>query len=294
MALHIGVIGVGNMGAPLAARLLERGFAVTVRDLRPEAEAPLAALGAMVAQSAAALAAAVDAICVVVVDAAQIEAALFTEPQPAQAALRAGQTVLLHSTIAPQEAVAVAQRLAALGVQVLDAPISGGPARARAGTLSLMAAGDDAAFASVQPVLGALGDRVFRVGRTAGQGAAMKLVNNLLAGVNLAAAAQAFALGARAGIDPRTMLEVVNASSGASWIGADRAARALAGDFAPRAHTRILAKDLQLALAFAQQLDVPVPLGEEAAAMFRAALAAGFGDADDAALFALTQKPRPL
>jgi 3-hydroxyisobutyrate dehydrogenase-like beta-hydroxyacid dehydrogenase len=174
---------------------------------------------------------------------------------------------------------------------LVDAPISGGPARARAGTLSIMAAGDDSAFASVQPVLAALGDRVFRVGSSVGQGAAMKLVNNLLAGVNLAAAAQAFALGARAGLDPRTMLEVVNASSGASWIGADRAARALAGDFAPRAHTKILAKDMQLALAFARQLDAPVPLGEEAAAMFRAALAAGLGEADDAALFTLAQRP---
>lgn len=289
--MRIGVIGVGNMGAPMAARLAERGFAVTVRDVRPEAEAPLAALGMTVAPSAAALAAAVDAICVVVVDAAQIEAALFTEPQPAQAALRAGQTVLLHSTIAPQEAAALALRLSGLGVQVVDAPISGGPARARAGTLSIMAAGDDAAFASAQPVLAALGDRVFRVGNASGQGAAMKLVNNLLAGVNLAAAAQAFALGARAGLDPRTMLEVVNASSGASWIGTDRAARALAGDFAPRAHTKILAKDLQLALAFARQLDVPTPLGEDAAAMFRAALAAGLDEADDAALFTLAQRP---
>lgn len=286
--MRVGVIGVGNMGAPMAARLCERGFAVAVRDLRPEAEAPL---GATVARSAAELAAAVDALCVVVVDAAQIEAALFTEPQAAHTALRAGQTVLLHSTIAPQEAAAIAQRLAALGVQVLDAPISGGPARARAGTLSIMAAGDEAAYAWAQPVLAALGDRVFHVGAVPGQGAAMKLVNNLLAGVNLAAAAQAFALGARAGLDPRTMLDVVNASSGASWIGADRAARALADDFAPRAHTKILAKDMQLALALARQLDVPVPLGDEAAAMFRAALAAGYADADDAALFTLAQKP---
>jgi 3-hydroxyisobutyrate dehydrogenase len=192
--MRVGVIGVGNMGAPMAARLCERGFAVAVRDLRPEAEAPL---GATVARSAAELAAAVDALCVVVVDAAQIEAALFTEPQAAHTALRAGQTVLLHSTIAPQEAAAIAQRLAALGVQVLDAPISGGPARARAGTLSIMAAGDEAAYAWAQPVLAALGDRVFHVGAVPGRGAAMKLVNNLLAGVNLAAAAQAFALGAR-------------------------------------------------------------------------------------------------
>jgi len=259
--LRIGIVGVGNMGGAIAHRLLDVGAEVWVRDIRPEAEAPLAARGARVAESPATLVCEVEATLVVVVDAAQIEALLFEETGAAAPVLGSGSVVLLLSTIGPADARRFATALAGRGVAVLDAPISGGPARARDGTMSLMLAGDPAACAAVAPLLAAISGRVFRIGAEPGQAAAMKLVNNLLAGVNLAAAAEALALGRRAGLELATMLDVIGASSGGSWMLADRGPRLLAGDDVPRAHLAILAKDLGLALAMAE---APLPFGAAA------------------------------
>jgi putative dehydrogenase len=284
---RVGVVGVGNMGAAMAHRLLDRGYAVTVRDIRAEAENPLVARGARRAASPAALAADSDVILVVVVDAAQTRSVLFDGSDPAAPALRPGQCVCLQSTIAPDDTAQIAARLAERGVLAVDAPISGGPARARAGTLSIMAAGDAASIARAAPVLEALSARLFVVGERPGQGAAMKLVNNLLAGANLAAASEAFALGRRVGLDARTLVDVIGASSGQSWIFDDRFARLLAGDHAPRAHTHILAKDVGLALAMARGASAATPVGDAAGAVFRAALERGLADEDDSALVRL-------
>lgn len=289
---RIGVVGVGNMGGGMAARWLETGWAVMVRDVRPEAEAPLAAAGARVAPSARALAAEATLVVIVVVDAEQIADVLFHPQTGAAAALGPAHTVVLCSTIAPRSAADVAARLADTGAQVLDAPISGGPARARAGTLTIMAAGADAAFGAAQPALEATAAKLVRVGREPGQGASMKLVNNLLAAVNLAAGAEAFALGLEAGLDPRTMLDVVSASSGQSWIVDDRYARVLAGDTAPRAELRILAKDIGLAVEMAQGLRLATPLARETLQRFREAARAGFAEADDSALFEHVRRTR--
>ena len=207
------MIGVGNMGAAMVHRLLDNACSVTVRDIRSEAEAPLLDRGATRAASPAALAATSDVILVVVVDAAQVRAVLFDGPEPAAPALRQGQCVCLQSTIAPDDTAQIAARLAERGIMVVDAPISGGPARARAGTLSIMASGDSTAIRCAAPVLELLSARLFVVGPRPGQGAAMKLVNNLLAGANLAAAAEAFALGQRVGLEPQTLVDVI----GASW-----------------------------------------------------------------------------
>jgi len=278
-----GVIGVGNMGAPMAARLLERGFAVAVRDVLAEAEEPLLANGATRAQSPLALARECESIHVVVVDAAQIgdvlEGAGGLLP-----ALEPGKIVMLHSTIAPADATRLAAAISARGAHVLDAPISGGPGRARAGELSLMVAGSDGALEHGRAFLEALASRVFRVGVEPGLGATMKLVNNLLAGIHLAAGAEAFALGVRAGLDPATMLRVFEASSGQSWILSDRLARVLADDRRPRAQMHILAKDVSLALDLARSLELPAELAAVASEAFSAAIAAGLVDQDDSAL----------
>ena len=291
-AARVGVIGVGNMGSPMAARLLERGWRVGVRDLRPAAEAPLAAAGAWIADSPAALAARCEVLMLVVVDAAQLHAVVFDGPQPAAASLQAGQIVLVHSTVAPDQVRELAARLAPTGAVLLDAPISGGPARARAGALSLMLAGPDAGCAAVATLLADLASAVFRLGSEPGQAAAMKLVNNLLAGVHLAAAAEAFALGERAGLTREQMLAVTQASSGQSWIAGERLGRWLAGDRAPRAQARILAKDLSLALAWAHEAGVDADFGARASAAFAAVLAAGLAEEDDAVLFDAARRAR--
>ena len=280
----VGVIGLGNMGLPMLKALRRAGFDVVGRDLRAEAEAAAQAAGARIAASARELAALCDMILVVVVDAGEIEDALFREAAPAVDGWRPGTVVALCSTIAPEDAGRLATRIEAAGAVAIDAPISGGPARAEAGRLALMLAGADAVLERAEPVLSALSDRRFRVSARHGYGARMKLVNNLLAGINLAAGAEVLALGEHLGLEPQTMLAVIGASSGQSWIVDERMPRAFAGDFEPRAHARILHKDLGLAMAMAEAAGCKASLGADALALFARTLERGWGAEEDAVL----------
>ncbi|MCF8178933.1 MAG: NAD(P)-dependent oxidoreductase [Sulfuritalea sp.] len=280
----IGIIGVGNMGLPMLKALRRAGFQVTARDLRGEAEAAAREAGAQIAASARELAAVSDMILVVVVDAGQIEDALFREIDPAALGWRPGTIVAVCSTISPEDAERLAERIVKKGADVLDAPISGGPVRAEAGQLSLMLAGSDAVIARAEPVLSALGDRRFCVSDRPGDGARMKLVNNLLAGINLAAGAEVLAMGERLGLDPHIMLAVLGASSGQSWIVDERMPRGFAGDFSARAHARILLKDVTLAVAMAREAGCEAALGEPALNYFRETVERGWGADDDAVL----------
>ena len=281
----VGIVGVGQMGLAMALRLRECGVAVVVRDIDPARESLAADAGAVVAASAAALAARCALVIVAVVDGAQTRAVLFDEG--VAAALPPGGCVMLCPTIAPADVEAAAAALDAGGRDWLDAPMSGGPLRARAGTMSLMLAGADAVVARWQPLLLQLSSAIVRIGSRAGDGARTKLVNNLLAAVNLAGAAEALALAVRLGLDPARTLEVFECSSGQSWIGSDRLRRALADDRAPQAHLGLLAKDSALALAAAAEAGFDAPVGAAAAARFAAACAAGLARADDATLWRL-------
>lgn len=283
MGTQVGVIGVGNMGLGMALRLLDTGHAVAVRDLLAEREDLAVAAGARRASSAAQLASCCEVVAVVVVDAAQTHEVLFGA-QGIVRAKRRPRTVLLCPTIAPADVERAAAGLADRGIACIDAPMSGGPARARDGSMSLMVACDDALFERHQALLQDLGAHLFRVGQRPGDGARTKLVNNLLAAVNLAGAAEAIALAQRLGLDARQTLQVIEQSSGQSWIGSDRMARALAGDVVPRAHTTLLAKDSALAMSMAQAVGVAPQLGAHAAALFRAACDAGHADEDDGSL----------
>lgn len=282
----VGLIGIGAMGWPMALNLHRRGLAPMVRDIDPLAVARAAGQGLAVAESAAALAARCAVLVVVVVDAAQIDEVLFGPDGVVQALPPAGapQTVLLCSTIAPEDTERFSLRLAAHGRATVDAPISGGPARAGRGELSMMVAAAREDRERVDPLLGLMASVVHDVGVRVGDAARVKLVNNLLAGINLVAGAEAIALGRRLGLDPNLLLKVINASSGGSWIVADRMPRALAGDYSPRARARILAKDLRLAVAMAQQAGAATALGDQALAVFCATVAAGRGDEDDASV----------
>jgi 3-hydroxyisobutyrate dehydrogenase len=288
----VAVVGIGNMGLAMSQRLRDAGQAVQVHDTDAARHVLAAAAGALPCASAAEAAAGCAVLIVAVVDAAQTEAVLFGQgSQPGAAAtLAPGATVLLCPTIGPADVERLAARLAGLGLACLDAPMSGGPARARDGSMSLMVAGADATWQALQPLLRHLAARLFHISSKAGDGARTKLVNNLLAAVNLAGAAEAIALAQRLGLDGVQTLAVIAQSSGHSWIAADRLARALAGDFAPRAHTTLLAKDCALAVAMATQAGVQPLLGRQAAAQFQAALAAGFAGDDDARLLSLLQQ----
>lgn len=279
----VGIVGVGHMGGPIAQRLVEHGHTVVVRDLDASREARAAAAGASVAATPAALARRCDLVIVVVVDAAQTEDVLFGRAGVAEAG--PGGDVMLCPTIAPEDSERLAARLADAGIGCIEAPMSGGPQRARDGTMSLMLAGEPARLERHAGVIGAMSSQVFRLGPRIGDGARTKLVNNLLAAAHLAAAAEAFALARHIGLDVARTLEVVERSSGQSWIASDRLRRVLAADPAPRAQVGLLAKDSALAMRMAEACGLDLPLGAQARATFAAALRSGLAGHDDSALF---------
>jgi L-threonate 2-dehydrogenase len=290
----VGIIGVGNMGGGMAARLLAQGWAVQVRDIDSSCQQAAVALGAVACRTPAEAARGVQAVIVCVVDARQSDEVLFGQ-DGAAAAMQAGQAVLLCPTIAPEDVERIAARLGERGIATIDAPMSGGPARARDGSMSLMVACAQEVFERHRPLIEALSSKVFRISERTGDGARTKLVNNLLAGINLAGAAEALALAGRMGLDLRMTLEVIEQSSGHSWIGSDRMHRAIAGDFAPRAHMTLLRKDTALAVQAARTAGFAGPLGPAAAAVFEAAVRAGLQDLDDAALLPfLARAPAPI
>ena len=290
--LSVVIVGAGNMGGGMLSRLCELGWSVGVHDTDPLAHSRAVLKGAIPCPSAleAARKLAPDGVLLVaVVDAAQTEAVLWGEGG-ACAALQPGQAVMLCPTLGPGTVQAQAERLALLGIGCIDAPMSGGPLRAQDGSMSLMVSCSDALWARSQNLLNALSQKVFRVGTRAGDGARTKLVNNLLAAVNLVGAAEAMALAERLGLDPKATLSVIEASSGQSWIGSDRMHRALQDDFAPRAHVTLLAKDTGLAVQAAEEAGFDPPLGRLAKDLFAQALGKGWADLDDAALLQLMRQ----
>jgi L-threonate 2-dehydrogenase len=291
MKTTVGVAGVGNMGGALAAHLLEQGWPVQVCDIDSAKVRALETLGAAARPDAAQTAAGCTALIVCVVDAAQTRDVLFGRGGAA-AAMKPGDAVLLCPTIAPQDTEDLARRLASRGIAAIDAPMSGGPARARDGSMSLMVACEDSHFERHRALIDAMSSKVFRIGSRPGDGARTKLVNNLLAGINLAGAAEAMALAHRMGLDLRRTLDVIEQSSGQSWIGSDRMRRAIAGDYKPRAHVTLLQKDTRLAVEAAAAAGFTGPLGPVARDVFDRAAEAGLADLDDAALFELlAQRP---
>lgn len=285
----VGVVGIGLMGLAMALRLRSQGHPVWVHDLRPEREALAQAEGCTVARSPAALASQCRLVLVAVVDGPQLQAVVAGALGLVQAQPRP-EAVLLCPTVAPEDVLTAAQALAEAGIAAVDAPMSGGPARARAGTMSLMLAGAPEVLARHRAVLDDLSNQQVPVGPRLGDGARTKLVNNLLAAVNLAGAAQALALARQLGLDAGTTLATLARSSGQSWIGSDRLQRALAGDDTVHAATALLAKDSRLALAMARQEAGCLPsLGAEAARLFDQACSDGLAQADDSALLAWCQ-----
>jgi len=285
-----GVVGTGAMGLGMAASLVRAGFETLARDIDRRAAHEAAAAGARVLGSAAALGAKADVAILVVVDDRQIETVLFDRDGLA-GAMRPGGIVVVCSTVDPRFVEQLAPRLAAHRLCLLDAPISGGPARAAAGTMTMMVSGEAAARSACAALFTAMADRIFDVGERPGQAATFKIVNNLLAAANLAAGAEALALARRAGLDPKAVLEVIGASSGASWIVGDRMSRALAGDTGVRAAARILAKDASIAAALARRLGARDRFAVAAARSFEEAVEAGLGEADDSVLLALLERP---
>ena len=279
----VAVIGLGAMGLGMAQSLRRAGFHVRVCDVRAEVARKFAAEGGTACATPAEAAAAADIVVSVVVNAAQTEAVLFDEGGAAHA-MSKGSLFVMCSTVDPNWSIALEQRLSDLGLLYLDAPISGGAAKAAAGTMTMMTAGRPEAYARAGRALDAMAANVYRLGDCAGNGSKVKIINQLLAGVHIAAAAEAMALGLRVGVDPQALYEVISHSAGNSWMFENRMAHVLAGDYAPLSAVDIFVKDLGLVLDTARATKFPLPLSATAHQMFMQASSAGHGREDDAAV----------
>ncbi|MGC3987978.1 MAG: NAD-binding protein [Pseudorhodoferax sp.] len=279
----VGLIGLGAMGAGIAATLRRNGHALRVCDARPGVAAAFAAGGGTACASPAEVAQGCGVVVSVVVNAQQTEAVLFGE-NGAAAAMAPGSVFVMCSTVDPNWSVALEARLAALGLLYLDAPISGGAAKAADGQMTMMTAGTPAAYARAGGVLDAMAGKVYRLGDKAGAGSKVKIINQLLAGVHIAAAAEAMALGLREGVDAAALYEVITHSAGNSWMFENRMAHVLAGDYTPLSAVDIFVKDLGLVLDTARASKFPLPLAATAHQMFMQASTAGHAAEDDAAV----------
>jgi putative dehydrogenase len=280
---RVGLIGLGAMGRGMAASLRSAGFDLGVVDARTGVAEAFAADGGTAYATAADLAAEVDVLVSVVVSAAQVEQVLFGE-DGAASLLRPGTVFVMCSTVAPEWSVELEKRLSQLGVLYLDAPISGGAAKAASGELTMMTSGSPAAYAVADPVLEAMSATVYRLGDAAGNGSKVKIVNQLLAGVHIAAAAEAMALGIKAGVAADDIYEVITHSAGNSWMFENRMAHVLAADYTPLSAVDIFVKDLGLVLDAARSERFPLPLAATAHQMFTQASAEGLGGEDDSAV----------
>lgn len=279
----VGVVGLGAMGSGMAQSLRRAGNQVHVFDVREAVAQAFVKDGGVACGSPAELAASCEVIISVVVNAAQTESVLFGAGGCA-ATMKPGSVFVMCSTVDPNWSIALEARLADLGLLYLDAPISGGAAKAASGEMTMMTAGSPKAYAMCEPMLNAMAGKVYKLGDSAGAGSKVKIINQLLAGVHIAAAAEAMALGLREGVDPAALYEVITHSAGNSWMFENRMAHVLAADYTPLSAVDIFVKDLGLVLDMARASKFPLPLSSTAHQMFMQASSAGFAKEDDSAV----------
>jgi 3-hydroxyisobutyrate dehydrogenase/2-hydroxy-3-oxopropionate reductase len=281
-ARNVSIVGLGSMGFGMAQSLIRAGHAVHGFDINPDSVARLEAEGGVRAPVADA-AAVSDILVIVVLNAAQTEAVLFGDTGWAEH-LKKGATVISSATVAPAFAKDMARRCGDLGLHYLDAPISGGAAKAAQGKLSIMASGSPEAFGGAGPALDAMAETVFHLGDAAGAGSAMKAVNQMLAGVHIAAMAEALTFGMTQGIAPAKFLEVISQCAGTSWMLENRAPHIVDGDYTPKSSVDIWPKDLGIVLDIAKSAKFGAPITAAALQQFLAASGSGLGREDDAAV----------
>ena len=279
--MNVAFVGLGAMGRGMSRRLLGAGHAVAGHDAVPAARAALAEAGGCAAANAACRGA--GALIVMVFNAEQAEQVMFAANGAAET-LPEGAVVIMGVTMTPAQMKSFAERLAARGWPMLDAPMSGGAAAAEQGQLSFMAAGSDEAFAKAEPLLAPMAKRVYRLGAECGLGSTMKMVHQIAAGANLAVAAELTAFGARMGLDPGLIFEIVNNAAGQSYMYEMVGPRMLDRDFAPRGPLEIFVKDLGIALDAARANRFPLPMAAAAHQLYLAAAAHGHGAEDVAAV----------
>jgi len=278
--MQLGVFGLGSMGFGIATSCLRAGHNTHGLDVVPAREAEFRAQGGadgpLDIES-------LDAAVLVVLNAEQTEDVMFGA-RGLVPHMRAGAVVIACATVPPDFAKRMEARCRDAGVLYLDAPISGGAGKAASGQLSVMASGSDVAFAAARPVLDAMAETVFELGDAAGAGSAMKTVNQLLAGVHIAAMAEALTFGMTQGVTPDKFVEVISQCAGTSWMLENRAPHIVDADYTPRSQVNIWPKDLGIVLDIAKSARFGAPITAAAMQQFLAAAGMGLGAEDDAAV----------
>lgn len=278
------VVGLGSMGMGAAKSLLRAGFPTYGIDLNEAACNELKAAGAVAAgPDGTAFASELGALILLVVNAAQCEAVLFGENGLA-GKLQRGTPIMVSATISASDAKRIEAQLQPFGLPMLDAPVSGGAAKAASGEMTVMAAGAPETFAALRPVLDAVAGKVYEIGSEIGLGATVKIIHQLLAGVHIAAGAEAMAMAAKAGIPLDLMYDVVTNAAGNSWMFENRMKSVVEGDYTPTSMVDIFVKDLGLVAETGRALKMPLPLASTALGMFTNASNAGFGRENDSAV----------
>lgn len=280
---RVAIVGLGSMGLGMARSLLKAGFDVAGYDVSPHAVACLVEAGGRGATTPAQAADGAAVVVSVVVNAKQTEEVLFGAGGAAQS-MQPGTVFVSSATMDPANARELASRVEKAGCLYLDAPMSGGALRAADGSLVFLASGSELAFARARPALEAMAGKVYELGTEAGQGAAFKMINQLLAGVHIAVASEAIAFAARQGLDIRKVYEVITASAGNSWMFENRIPHVIDGDYRPRSAVEIFVKDLGIVQDMARSARFPVPIAAAALQMFLMASGAGLGGEDDASV----------
>ncbi len=277
------IIGLGSMGYGMARSMLKAGIQTCGFDVNPMSLQAMIAEGGIAVTSATEAAQDCDVLLTVVVNAEQTRAILFG-PSGAAQAMKKGGVIISCATMSPENARSLASEATALGLLYLDAPMSGGAAKAATGDLTFMASGSPEAFDRAQPVLDAVAGKIYKLGDTAGIGASFKMVNQLLAGVHIAAACEAITFAARLGLDLEKVFEVITASAGNSWMFENRVPHILEGDYAPRSAISIFTKDLGIISDMGRKEKFPTQIASTALQMFLMTAAAGMDGDDDASV----------
>jgi 3-hydroxyisobutyrate dehydrogenase len=273
---RIGFIGLGIMGRPMCANLIKAGYSLTVWNRSQPGIDEVTGYGAAAGSSPADVASRSDVIITIVTDSPDV-AKVVLGPSGVLEGVRSGSVLIDMSTISPSVTRDVAAKLAEKGVEMLDAPVSGGDVGAKAGTLSIMVGGKPETFERCLPVLQAMGKNIIHIGPT-GAGQTTKLCNQIAVALNMLAGCEAIMLAAKSGIDPKKMLDAISAGAAGSWMLSNLAPRIVNGDFAPGFMVKLAQKDLRLVLQTAEELELPLPGTALMNQVWRAVQADGGGD----------------
>ena len=288
MTQTIGMIGLGIMGMPMAGRLIAAGYPLVVYDIKPGAADALVAQGAQPGASPRDVAARADVIITMLPDSAEVEQAVFGE-DGVLAGIRKGALLVDMSSISPKTAQKIGAAAEERGFEALDAPVSGGDVGAKGGTLSIMVGGKEETFQKMLPVFEVLGKKITLCGGY-GAGQIVKACNQVLVGITIAGVAEALTLGAKAGVDPAVIVQVLGGGLARCGVLENRGGRMVTGDFAPGFRSRLHYKDMRIAMAAGQDIGVPLPLASLVHDLFKEMVIKGRGELDHTGLLTLIEE----